>query len=62
MTPIAMTIPEAVRASGVGRSTIYAELASGRLVARKLGRRTLVMSSELERWLESLPALKARGQ
>lgn len=57
MTPLAMTIPEAAHASGVGRSTLYAEMAAGRLVARKLGRRTLVMASDLERWLTSLPTM-----
>lgn len=53
--PLALTITEAVKVTGVGRSTIYAELAAGRLKARKLGTRTLITSADLREWLAALP-------
>ena len=37
------------------RTTIYEALKRGDLVARKLGRRTIILSSDLRRWLEGLP-------
>jgi hypothetical protein len=43
----------------VGRSTIYHEIAAGRLVARKVGRRTIVRRSDAVRWLRALPQLAA---
>jgi hypothetical protein len=36
---------------------IYEEITAGRLIARKLGRRTIVRRSDALRWLRSLPSL-----
>ncbi len=55
ITPIALTIPEAVKASGMSRTTIYAALKNQSLIARKAGRRTLIPYAELENYLASLP-------
>ncbi|ACA18347.1 Prophage CP4-57 regulatory [Methylobacterium sp. 4-46] len=57
----AHTIAEVVQISGAGRTTIYAEIAAQRLKAKKLGRRTLIMSDDLEAWLSNLPDLKSRA-
>lgn len=54
-TPITVTIPEAVKASGISRTTIYAALKTGALTARKSGRRTLIPYAELQRYLSDLP-------
>jgi excisionase family DNA binding protein len=54
-TLLAYTFAEAVRVSGIGRTTIYALLASGRLDARKVGRRTLIPAKALREFLENLP-------
>ena len=51
-----LTVLEAAKMAGVGRSTIYEELASGRLSARKLGRRTIIPEHALREWMDSLPA------
>jgi excisionase family DNA binding protein len=39
---------------GIGRSKAYEEIKSGRLVALKVGRRTLISTDDAERWLSSL--------
>ena len=43
--------------SGLGRSFIYEAIRSGELEARKAGRRTLILATEGERYLRSLPAI-----
>jgi hypothetical protein len=41
--------------AGIGRTAVYAEMKAGRLLAKKCGRRTIILRSEAERWLTSLP-------
>jgi excisionase family DNA binding protein len=55
MTPIFMTIPDAVKAAGISRTSIYEALKRGDLTARKAGRRTLISRAGLEAYLASLP-------
>ncbi|WP_374420941.1 helix-turn-helix domain-containing protein [Novosphingobium arvoryzae] len=55
MSPIAVTIPQAVNLSGLSRSAIYAALQRRDLSAKKAGRRTLIPVAELEAYLASLP-------
>jgi excisionase family DNA binding protein len=55
------SVADVTKASGAGRSTIYEEIASGRLPARKLGRRTIILKSDYQKWLASLPTLKPSG-
>lgn len=52
--PIALTIAEFCRVTGVGRSKVYQELKSSRLRAVKVGTRTLIPVSELTAWLGRL--------
>jgi len=54
-TPIAVTIPEAVRFTGISRSSLYEAMKRGDLPARKAGRRTLIRLVDLEHYVESLP-------
>ena len=56
---IAVTIPDAVKATGLSRSRIYEALKRGDLSARKAGRRTLIPFADLEAYLASLPAFGA---
>jgi excisionase family DNA binding protein len=51
----ALSIAEASVHTGLGRDAIYDAIRSGRLVARKLGRRTLITERDLHRFLVSLP-------
>lgn len=57
-TPIAVTIPEAVRLSGCSRSALYVAMKQG-LPARKAGRRTIIMLADLEAYLANLPTYQA---
>ena len=52
---LAYTIPEAVLASGLSRSMLYIAIGRGALRARKCGSRTLILDSDLRRFLRSLP-------
>jgi hypothetical protein len=55
--PIAYTIPQAVRASGLSRTALYLAIGRGDLRARKCGARTIIITSELRRFLRSLPRM-----
>jgi excisionase family DNA binding protein len=55
---IAYSILEAAEATSLGRSTIEEAVATGRLPARKFGARTLILASDLQRLLETLPSTK----
>lgn len=48
---LSLTIPEAVAACGIPRSTLYNHLRSGRLRSIKIGRRRLILVSELQTFL-----------
>ena len=54
---LALSIKELIALSGVGRTTIYKEIKERRLIAHKLHRRTLILFSDVEQWLGSLPVL-----
>ena len=55
MKPLAVTIAEAVKISGLGRSSLYKLFNSGTLSPRKYGKRTLIIVDELEKVLGNLP-------
>ncbi|MCE2829018.1 helix-turn-helix domain-containing protein [Sphingorhabdus sp.] len=49
MEPLAISVNGAAKALGVGRSSIYGLLKSGRLEAIKIGRRTLLTTASINR-------------
>ena len=51
----ALSVERAAEAAGVGRTLLFEQIRKGRIVARKVGRRTIITTEELERWLHSLP-------
>ena len=51
----AHSIAEACALTGLGRDTVYAAIRDGHLVARKLGRRTLITDDDLRQFLAGLP-------
>jgi excisionase family DNA binding protein len=52
MEPLAISVSEAVRVLGLGRTSIYALISAGRLETFKLGRRTLVKTSSIRRLVD----------
>jgi hypothetical protein len=57
---VTCTIPQAVEASGVGRSSLYLEMDAGRLEYVKVGSRRLIVVASLLKLLT--PSTKAPGQ
>ena len=57
LPPLALSIEATCKASGLGRTTIYAAIKSGHLVARRYRRRTVVLSEDLRRFLIDLPQI-----
>jgi len=60
-TPLVLSIPEAARAVGLGRTSLYEAIRCGKLNARKHGRRTLILVTDLQAWVSDLP-LAARSR
>ena len=56
IVPFAVSIAEASRMVGLGRTSLYKSIADGRLKTRKSGRRTLVETGALRDFIEALPS------
>jgi hypothetical protein len=52
---LAYSIELLTEVTGVSRQVIYDEIKRGRLISRKLGRRTIVTRSDALKWLQALP-------
>ncbi len=52
MEKLAYSINETARALSMGRTSIYAMIADGRLEAFKLGRRTLIKAESIQRLVD----------
>jgi len=52
-----LTIHEACEFSGIGKTKLYEAINSGKLKARKAGKRTLILSDDLCDYLSSLPLM-----
>lgn len=53
MELLAISINDAAKALGIGRSSVYTLLKSGRLDAIKIGRRTLLTTESIKRLAQS---------
>ena len=51
--PLANTIPEACRRLSIGKTTLYQLMTTGEIKAIKVGTRTLIPETELQRFIES---------
>jgi excisionase family DNA binding protein len=49
---LAYSIEQAVFATDISRSLLYREIKAGRLIATKIGNRTLLTRQALEDWLD----------
>jgi len=55
---LALGIHEVCRLTGLGRTSICHAISVGDLVARKFGRRTVVLAADLDAFLNRLPAAR----
>jgi excisionase family DNA binding protein len=51
--PLAYSIAEVCEIARIARTSIYEAINSGALIARKNGRRTVILSDDLRRWLKA---------
>ena len=52
---VAYSVAEVIALTGLGRDSVYASMRSGKLIAHKLGKRTLITADDLRNFLASLP-------
>jgi excisionase family DNA binding protein len=57
----ALSVEEAAKAAGVGRTLLFEEIRKGHITARKVGRRTIITTDALDAWLNSLPVKTGNG-
>jgi excisionase family DNA binding protein len=55
----ATSIAEFCQRYRLGRTKVYEELKSGRLRARKIGKRSIITDDDEEEWLQALPFIDA---
>ncbi len=60
LPPLSVTVEEAARMTGCTRSGIYEVMAKGDLQTFKLGKRRLILITELTAWLERAAKAGAR--
>ena len=58
--PLAYTVAEPVKATGLTRTRLYSLAAEGKLNFRRAGRRTVILSSDLQQLLAALPPAPIR--
>lgn len=59
---LAYTIDELVEAGPLGRTSLYAAISRGELVAKKYGRKTFITAEDFRRFLAERPAIPAKDQ
>ena len=57
MEQLALTVPEACAVARIGRTSLYAAIKNGELVAAKCGRKTIIRVADLQAWLARLPTV-----
>jgi excisionase family DNA binding protein len=56
---VSMSVVEAAEAAGVGTTLVRAEIAAGRLIARRMGKRVLIAVEDLRAYIDNLPRVAA---
>jgi predicted DNA-binding transcriptional regulator AlpA len=51
----ALSVCDALKATSLGRTKLYREIKLGKISARKIGRKTVFLADEIERYLNALP-------
>lgn len=57
---LAHTIADAAKISGIGQTSLYELIGTGKLEARKAGNRTLIPAESLRTYIANLPAADIR--
>jgi excisionase family DNA binding protein len=57
---ISLTIADAAKACGIGRTTLYELIGAKKLDARKVGHRTLITGDSLRNYVANLPPADIR--
>ena len=60
--PLAYSVPGLSSATSAGKDKIYGAIRRGDLIARKFGKRTLILHPDAVNWLASLPLYPAGDQ
>jgi excisionase family DNA binding protein len=58
---LALSIRQVCALTGLGRTTVFAAIRTKRLVARKCGRRTVILVADLNTFLRNLPTAPEDG-
>jgi excisionase family DNA binding protein len=56
---VCYSVHEAAKAAGIGLTKLREEIRENRLVARKLGKRTLINAEDLNAWAANLPRVNS---
>jgi hypothetical protein len=59
LSPLAYSIAGASKATSLSESVLDAAIRAGALPVRRHGNRTLILTKELTKWLDSLPSGRA---
>jgi Helix-turn-helix domain len=54
------SLDEFARLNDIALTTVYGEIRSGRLIARKIGRRTIITAEDANDWRDRLPKVQPR--
>lgn len=57
---LALSIEEVIEATAIGRTSIYEDIAAGKLRARKRGRSTIILTADLAEYLAALPLVETK--
>lgn len=55
LEPLVVSVQEAERITGHGKTRLYEELAKGNIIAKKSGTRTLIIFNSLRKYIKALP-------
>lgn len=53
---ISLTIQDVSKTTGIGRTKVFELIRDGKLPARKIGTRTIILSDDLKAFLDKLPS------
>lgn len=57
LSPATLTPAQFCATFNVGKTKLYSELKAGRLKARKIGSKTVILAADAIRWLDALPVM-----